>query len=52
MKHARQQGAFHTGGKMDDITVVACWVTSDGLLQPGSKDISGFHSAACIVREC
>eukprot|EP00922_Rhytidocystis_sp_ex-Travisia-forbesii_P004665 GHVS01006871.1.p1 GENE.GHVS01006871.1~~GHVS01006871.1.p1 ORF type:complete len:1183 (-),score=193.29 GHVS01006871.1:586-4134(-) len=26
MRHARQSGANYLGGKLDDITVVACWV--------------------------
>jgi len=28
-KNARQSGTHYQGGKMDDITVVACWVVSD-----------------------
>ncbi|KAL8443623.1 hypothetical protein Emed_006704 [Eimeria media] len=50
MKHARQEGSFFTGGKMDDITVVACWVTSSGTLEQGSADISGFSGRASLYR--
>ncbi|KAL8442544.1 hypothetical protein Emag_006373 [Eimeria magna] len=50
MKHARQEGSFFTGGKMDDITVVACWVTSSGTLEQGSADISGFSGPASVSR--
>ncbi|CDJ69049.1 hypothetical protein, conserved, partial [Eimeria necatrix] len=52
MKHARQEGAFFTGGKMDDITVVACWVTSPDSLLSNSEDISGFQGAAAVSRDC
>jgi hypothetical protein len=32
-EHARQHGVLHSGGKMDDITVVCAWVVrSEGTL--------------------
>ncbi|XP_026194297.1 uncharacterized protein LOC34617292 [Cyclospora cayetanensis] len=50
MKHARQEGSFFTGGKMDDITVLACWVTTSSDVEPGRPDISGFYSPASVSR--
>ncbi|KAL8429592.1 hypothetical protein Efla_007449 [Eimeria flavescens] len=50
MRHARQEGSLFSGGKMDDITVLACWVTSPGALLPGSADISGFCGPAFVSR--
>lgn len=50
MKHARQEGTFFSGGKMDDITVVACWVMSSDFKKK-SDDISGFDGPESLCRE-